>query len=227
MFERHPPQSTALTGKGLNQRLQRCLHFYICGMRDMIIQHHTLGLSTKCRYISSVFYSTSGLAAKMGSFIECKHLLSRMLVTNPSARATLQELMVRGLRSILSIPLRLRADDLDRQVIRGMKGFEFGTDFGRHRMKTLESAREGCIRAGNKNGNGSNCSRSPFRWVEYFSNSSLAAPSTARMTPTPKNQDVFQVSIITHAPLTSSSFSAQFSPSSGSSFVFRFQSKKM
>jgi hypothetical protein len=64
-------------------------------------------------------------------------------------------------------------------------------------MKTLESAREDYIRAENKNGNGSNCSRSPFGWVEYFSNSSLAAPSTARMTPTPKNQDVFQVSIIT------------------------------
>ena len=60
-----------------------------------------------------------------------------MLVTNPSARATLQEVMshswmVRGFPGPPAIHLvhrePLRADDLDRQVIRGMKGFEFGTE---------------------------------------------------------------------------------------------------
>lgn len=68
---------------------------------------------------------------------ECKHLLSRMLVTNPAARASLHEVlshpwMVRGFDgpppSYLVQREPLRADDLDRQVIRGMKGFEFGTE---------------------------------------------------------------------------------------------------
>ena len=128
----------------------------------------------------------------MESFIECKHLLSRMLVTNPSARATLQEVMshswmVRGFPGPPAVHLvhrePLRADDLDRQVIRGMKGFEFGTEdeIERRLISILES--EGYIRAvqywerkrnigGNLNGNGSNYSGS--RWGESFSNSSLA-----------------------------------------------------
>ena len=128
----------------------------------------------------------------MESFLECKHLLSRMLVTNPSARATLQEVMshswmVRGFPGPPAIHLvhrePLRADDLDRQVIRGMKGFEFGTEeeIERKLINILES--EGYIRAvqywerkrsigGNLNGNSSNYSGS--RWGESFSNSSLA-----------------------------------------------------
>jgi hypothetical protein len=126
------------------------------------------------------------------SFIECKHLLSRMLVTNPSARATLQEVMshswmVRGFPGPPAVHLvhrePLRADDLDRQVIRGMKGFEFGTEeeIERRLITILES--EGYIRAvqhwerkrnigGNLNGNSSSYSGS--RWGESFSNSSLA-----------------------------------------------------
>ena len=115
-----------------------------------------------------------------------------MLVTNPSARATLQEVMshswmVRGFPGPPAVHLvhrePLRADDLDRQVIGGMKGFEFGTEdeIERRLINILES--EGYIRAvqhwerkrnigGNLNGNGSNYSGS--RWGESFSNSSLA-----------------------------------------------------
>ncbi|TFY69042.1 hypothetical protein EVJ58_g628 [Rhodofomes roseus] len=68
---------------------------------------------------------------------ECKHLLTRMLVTNPGARASLTEVlahpwMVRGFSgppdSHLVHREPLRSDELDRAVIRGMKGFEFGTE---------------------------------------------------------------------------------------------------
>ncbi|KAF0551985.1 Pkinase-domain-containing protein [Gigaspora margarita] len=67
---------------------------------------------------------------------DCKHLLSRMLVTNPMYRATLAEVMNhpwmnKGYdgppenylpsRSSLNLPL-------DPEVIRGMTGFEFGTE---------------------------------------------------------------------------------------------------
>ena len=134
------------------------------------------------------------LRSQLNSFksrLECKHLLSRMLVTNPSARATLQEVMshswmVRGFPGPPAIHLvhrePLRADDLDRQVIKGMKGFEFGTEdeIERKLIHILES--EGYTRAvqywerkrnvGNLNGNGSNYNGS--RWGESFSNSSLA-----------------------------------------------------
>ena len=81
---------------------------------------------------------------------ECKHILSRMLVTNPANRATLQEVMshpwmVRGFMGPPAIHLvqrePLRADDLDRQVIKGMKGFDFGTDddVEKKLIKVLES----------------------------------------------------------------------------------------
>ncbi|KAH9920596.1 uncharacterized protein B0H18DRAFT_1023487 [Fomitopsis serialis] len=61
---------------------------------------------------------------------ECKHLLTRMLVTNPGARAPLAEVlahpwMVRGFSgppdSHLVHREPLRSDELDRAVIRGMK----------------------------------------------------------------------------------------------------------
>ncbi|KAF6752697.1 CAMK/CAMKL/Kin1 protein kinase [Ephemerocybe angulata] len=89
---------------------------------------------------------------------ECKHLLSRMLVTNPAARATLQEVMnhpwmTRGFPGPPDIHLvhrePLRVDELDRQVIKGMKGFEFGSedDIERRLVEVLES--EAYIRAVN------------------------------------------------------------------------------
>src|SRR6266404_2287333 len=68
---------------------------------------------------------------------ECKHILSRMLVTNPQQRASLPDLlnhpwMTRGFNGPSDPHLLrrepLRADELDRQVIRGMTGFEFGTE---------------------------------------------------------------------------------------------------
>lgn len=67
---------------------------------------------------------------------ECKHILSRMLVTNPTARATLPEIlahpwMIKGFEGppLAHIPQRqpLRPHALDPQVIKGMTGFEFGT----------------------------------------------------------------------------------------------------
>lgn len=140
---------------------------------------------------SSVFNRNLRQATKRHP-VECKHLLSRMLVTNPSARATLQEVMshswmVRGFPGSPAIHLvhrePLRADELDPQVIKGMKGFEFGTEdeIERRLIHILES--EPYIRAvqnwerkrnvgGNLNGNGSNFNGS--RWGESVSNSSLA-----------------------------------------------------
>ncbi|GLB42692.1 putative non-specific serine threonine protein kinase [Lyophyllum shimeji] len=68
---------------------------------------------------------------------ECKHLLARMLVTNPAQRAPLSEVMshpwmVRGFHGppdpYMLHREPLRVDDIDRQVIRGMQGFEFGTE---------------------------------------------------------------------------------------------------
>ncbi|PPQ65043.1 hypothetical protein CVT26_015739 [Gymnopilus dilepis] len=117
---------------------------------------------------------------------ECKHLLSRMLVTNPANRASLQEVMshpwmVRGFSGPPAIHMvhrePLRPDELDRQVIRGMTGFEFGTEdeIERKLVQILES--EAYVRAvqywerkrsmGNLNGNGAS------RYGDV-SNSSLA-----------------------------------------------------
>ncbi|KAK7047783.1 Serine/threonine-protein kinase [Paramarasmius palmivorus] len=81
---------------------------------------------------------------------ECKHLLSRMLVTNPALRAPLSEVishpwMVRGFSGPPENHLLhrepLRPDELDRNVIRGMKGFEFGDEkeIERKLVKVLES----------------------------------------------------------------------------------------
>ena len=109
-----------------------------------------------------------------------------MLVTNPANRATLAEVMahpwmVRGFSGPPAIHMvhrePLRADELDRQVIKGMQGFEFGTEdeIERKLVNVLES--DAYIRAvqywerkrskNNLNGNGS-------RWGESVSNSSLA-----------------------------------------------------
>ncbi|KAL1914519.1 uncharacterized protein VTP21DRAFT_8233 [Calcarisporiella thermophila] len=67
---------------------------------------------------------------------ECKHLISRMLVTDPSQRATLTEIMEhpwlnRGFDTKIKnyLPYRLPLSlPLDMDVIRGMTGFEFGTE---------------------------------------------------------------------------------------------------
>ncbi|KAI9448750.1 kinase-like domain-containing protein [Lactarius psammicola] len=68
---------------------------------------------------------------------ECKHILSRMFVTNPQERASLPDIlnhpwMTSGFNGPPDTHLvqrePLRADELDRHVIRGMTGFEFGTE---------------------------------------------------------------------------------------------------
>ncbi|KAJ6558293.1 hypothetical protein B0H19DRAFT_1070820 [Mycena capillaripes] len=68
---------------------------------------------------------------------ECKHILSRMLVTNPALRAPLSEILAHPwmLRGFPGPPTPhlvrrepLRSQDIDPQVIRGMSGFEFGAD---------------------------------------------------------------------------------------------------
>ncbi|CAH7670476.1 expressed protein [Phakopsora pachyrhizi] len=67
---------------------------------------------------------------------ECKHLLSRMLVTNPANRATLHEVlnhawMVKGYEGAPDphIPPRepLRLNQIDSEIVKSMTGFEFGT----------------------------------------------------------------------------------------------------
>ncbi|KDN48463.1 Pkinase-domain-containing protein [Tilletiaria anomala UBC 951] len=81
---------------------------------------------------------------------ECKHILSRMLVTNPQQRASLTELMshpwmVKGYDGPpdMHMPQRtpLRAGQLDVDVIKGMTGFEFGApeDIERHMTDILTS----------------------------------------------------------------------------------------
>ncbi|PWN20991.1 Pkinase-domain-containing protein [Microstroma glucosiphilum] len=68
---------------------------------------------------------------------ECKHILSRMLVTDPNKRATLPEIlshswMTKGFEGEAPdayLPERqpLRPSQLDPEVIKGMTGFEFGS----------------------------------------------------------------------------------------------------
>ncbi|KAK1225521.1 Serine/threonine-protein kinase [Marasmius sp. AFHP31] len=124
---------------------------------------------------------------------ECKHLLSRMLVTNPALRAPLSEVlahpwMVRGFSGPPENHLLhrepLRADELDRNVIRGMKGFEFGDEreIERKLVKVIESdAYQRAVREwerkkgglGNLNGIGTN---GAGKWggSESMSSSTLA-----------------------------------------------------
>ncbi|EKM76272.1 hypothetical protein AGABI1DRAFT_78686 [Agaricus bisporus var. burnettii JB137-S8] len=120
---------------------------------------------------------------------ECKHLLSRILVTNPANRATLHEVLTHPwmLRGHSGPPdphmvhrEPLRPDDLDRHVIQGMKGFEFGTEeeIERKLVKILES--ENYARAVHywerkRNGGILNGSTSTLKRIgESFSNTSLA-----------------------------------------------------
>ncbi|KAK0471084.1 CAMK/CAMKL/Kin1 protein kinase [Armillaria novae-zelandiae] len=132
---------------------------------------------------------------------ECRSLLSRMLVTNPAARAPLSEVlghpwMVRGFSGPPENHLLrrepLRADELDRQVIQGMNGFEFGTehDIEKNLINVLES--ESYIRSvqnwerkrsGGVNGNGT-----MGRWGDSISNSSLAISLDKAEPPTPSKK---------------------------------------
>lgn len=108
-----------------------------------------------------------------------------MLVTNPSTRAPLSEVlnhpwMVRGYHGAPDSHLvhrePLRADELDRNVIKGMKGFEFGTEeeIEQKLIEALESdsyyrAVQNWERKRMVNGRNGHS-----RWGESFSNSSLA-----------------------------------------------------
>jgi serine/threonine protein kinase len=113
-------------------------------------------------------------------FPECKHILSRMLVTNPQQRASLPDLlshpwMTRGFNGAPDPHLLrrepLRADDLERQVLRGMTGFEFGTeeDIETRLVTILES--EAYKRAVQ---HWETKRDRPQVWTESLSNSSLA-----------------------------------------------------
>lgn len=81
---------------------------------------------------------------------ECRHLLSRMLVTNPAQRATLAEVlahpwMMKGYEaqepSYLVPRMPLRAEALDPNVIERMTGFDFGSsaDIERRLAELLRS----------------------------------------------------------------------------------------
>lgn len=125
---------------------------------------------------------------------ESKHLLSRMLVTNPANRAPLSEVMnhpwmSRGFSAPPDVHMLhrepLRVDELDRQVIRGMQGFEFGIEDEIERKLVAILMSDGYIQAvqhywerkrsigGNLNGQGQGSSNNNGRWGD-FSNSSLA-----------------------------------------------------
>lgn len=116
-----------------------------------------------------------------------------MLVTNPAQRATLSEVMshpwmVRGFAGPPAVHMvhrePLRADELDRQVIKNMKGFEFGTEdeIEHHLVQIIESESyqrsvqhwERKRSLGNLNGNATTSSGSTYNTGTGLSNSSLA-----------------------------------------------------
>lgn len=109
-----------------------------------------------------------------------------MLVTNPANRATLSEVMshpwmVRGFSGPPAIHMvhrePLRADELDRQVIKGMTGFEFGTedDIEAKLVQILESdAYIRSVQHWERKRSTNNLNGSGPRWGESVSNSSLA-----------------------------------------------------
>ena len=109
-----------------------------------------------------------------------------MLVTNPSARAQLPEVlshpwMQRGFpgppESHLVHREPLRSDELDKQVIRGMKGFEFGSEeeIERKLIKVLESdSYIRAVQAWERRRDGGRNGHSRWGGGESVSNSSLA-----------------------------------------------------
>ncbi|KZT30084.1 Pkinase-domain-containing protein [Neolentinus lepideus HHB14362 ss-1] len=117
---------------------------------------------------------------------ECKHLLSRMLVTNPTARAPLSEVMshpwmVRGFpgppdpHMVRREPLR--PDELDKTVIRQMNGLEFGTDekIEKKLVDILESdAYQRAVQHWERKRDLANGRNGHSKWGESFSTSSVA-----------------------------------------------------
>jgi len=172
------------------------LYVLVCGKvpfddQSMPLLHAKIkrGLVEYPVWLSAGMYLRSQLLSCVTHFdgVECKHLLSRMLVTNPAARASLSEVlshswMVRGFNGPPDAHLvhrePLRADELDKQVIRGMTGFEFGSEeeIERRIVKVLESddyaravqawERRTSSRNGHVSGSGT--------WGTSLSNSSLA-----------------------------------------------------
>ncbi|KAI0065081.1 Pkinase-domain-containing protein [Artomyces pyxidatus] len=165
---------------------------------------------------------------------ECKHILSRMLVTNPAQRALLPEIlahpwMVRGFPGPPDPHLvrrePLRSDELDREVIRGMTGFEFGTEEQiEHRLiDILESesyARS--IQYWERKRDASN-GRNGRHWGDSLSNSSLAisfdghnSNSRLELTPSPKKSKRFSGFDFYRRKLFSPASSPPSSPFGGS-----------
>ncbi|EPQ53024.1 Pkinase-domain-containing protein [Gloeophyllum trabeum ATCC 11539] len=117
---------------------------------------------------------------------ECKHLLSRMLVTNPAARAPLSEVlshpwMVRGFpgppdpHMVRREPLR--PDELERTVIRQMTGLEFGTEeeIEKKLIDILESdGYQRAVQHWERKRDMANGRNGHSKWGESFSTSSVA-----------------------------------------------------
>ncbi|KAI0029073.1 hypothetical protein K488DRAFT_57194 [Vararia minispora EC-137] len=133
---------------------------------------------------------------------ECKHVLSRMLVTNPANRAPLSEIlahswMVRGFPgppdSHLLPRTPLRADELDRNIIRKMTGFEFGTDeeIERRLVAILDSeqyARSVQYWERKNRGFGDSMSNSSLAVSSYDSRADLASATASATTPSKKSK---------------------------------------
>jgi serine/threonine protein kinase KIN1/2 len=112
---------------------------------------------------------------------ECKHLLSRMLVANPAARVQLPEVLNHPWmhhkfpdppESHIVHRKPLQTDELDRQVIRGMKGLEFGSedDIERKLIQVLESdSYVRAVQAWERRRDGGR--NDHFQWRESVSNS--------------------------------------------------------
>lgn len=134
-----------------------------------------------------------------------------MLVTNPAARAPLSEVlnhpwMQRGYRgppdSHLVHREPLRAEDLDRNVIRGMKGFEFGSEdeIERKLIEVLES--DAYFRAVQHWERKRSMANGRNKWSESMSNSSLAVSfdGTTLASSSPANGSRYDHNSVTSSP---------------------------
>lgn len=136
-----------------------------------------------------------------------------MLVTNPAARAPLSEVlnhpwMQRGYRgppdSHLVHREPLRAEDLDRNVIRGMKGFEFGSEeeIEKKLIEVLESdAYFRAVQHWERKRSMAN-GRNGKPWIESMSNSSLAVSfdGTTLASSSPANGSRYDHNSVTSSP---------------------------